>query len=54
MTELPTTNGTQFCEVGHQAFIDLINQRFRVPGDLVATGQNIYHFVRNDIKYEDY
>ena len=47
MTELPTKNGTQFCEVGHQAFIDLINSRFKVPGDLVGTARNIYHFVRD-------
>ena len=54
MSELPTTNETQFCEVGHQAFKDLINTRFNVPGDLVSTAKNIYHFVRNEIKYEDY
>ena len=54
MTELPTTNGTQFCEVGHQVFKDLIERNFRVNGDLVATARNIYHFVRDEIKYEDY
>ena len=54
MSELPTTNETQFCEVGHQAFKDLINTRFNVPGDLVSTAKNIYHFVRDEIKYEDY
>ena len=54
MSELPTTNETQFCEVGHQAFRDLINTRFNVPGDLVSTAKNIYHFVRDEIKYEDY
>ena len=54
MTELPTKNGTQFCEVGHQEFIDLINSRFKVPGDLVATASNIYHFVRDEIEYDDY
>ena len=54
MTELPTKNGTQYCEVGHQVFRDLINSRFKVPGDLVSTASNIYHFVRDEIKYEDY
>ena len=42
MTELPTTNGTQFCEVGHSDFIEL-NKGFTVPGDLVSTARNIYH-----------
>ena len=54
MTELPTTNETQFCEVGHQTFRDLINSQFAVPGDLVATARNIYHYVRDNISYEDY
>ena len=54
MTELPTKNGTQFCEVGHQDFINLINRNFAVPGDLVATAKNIYHFVRDNIRYENY
>ena len=54
MTELPTKNGTQYYEVGHQVFRDLINSRFKVPGDLVSTASNIYHFVRDEIKYEDY
>ena len=52
--ELPTTNETQFCEVGHQAFKDLINSQFAVPGDLVATARNIYLYVRDNISYEDY
>ena len=54
MIELPTTNGTQFCEVGHQAFRDLINSQLAFPGDLVATARNIYQFVRDNISYEDY
>ena len=54
MIELPTKDGTKFCEVGHSDFQRLINENFNVPGDLVATARNIYYFVRNNIKYEDY
>ena len=54
MTELPTTQGTQFCEVGHSTFQDLVEHNFRVPGDLVTTAKNIYYYVRNNIAYEDY
>ena len=53
MTELPTTGGTQFCEVGHHEFQQLVNS-LKVPGDLVATAKKIYYFVRNNIGYEDY
>ena len=38
MTELPTTGGTQFCEVGHHEFQQLVNS-LKVPGDLVATAK---------------
>ena len=54
MTELPTIGGTQFCEVGHSDFQRLINEKFNVPWDLVATAKNIYYYVRKNIKYEDY
>ena len=53
MTELPTTGGTQFCEVGHHEFQQLVNS-LKVPGDLVATARNIFYFVRDNIRYEDY
>ncbi len=43
MTELPTKEGTQFCEVGHSTFTDLIEKNFRVQRDLVATASNIYY-----------
>ena len=49
-----TKEETQFCEVGHQEFKDLIDRNFKVPGDLVATASNIYHFVRDNISYENY
>ena len=54
MTELPTTEETQFCEVGHSTFQDLIEKNFSVQGVLVATARNIYYYVRNNIAYEDY
>ena len=41
MIELPTKDGTKFCEVGHSDFQRLINENFNVPGDLVATARNI-------------
>ena len=53
MSELPTVNETQFCEVGHPEFQQKVAQ-FRVPGDLVATAKNIYYYVRNNISYQDY
>ena len=53
-TELPNTDGTQFCEVGHSTFKILVNNNFAVPGDLVATARNIFLFVRDKIIYEDY
>ena len=53
-SELPTTGETQFCEVGHSTFRELVNNNFAVPGDLVATAKNIFHYVRDNIRYEDY
>ena len=53
-TELPTTGGTKFCEVGHSTFQELVNNKFAVPGDLVATARNIFHYVRDNKRYEDY
>ena len=53
MSELPTISGTQFCEVGHYEFQQLVKQ-FAVYGDLVATARNIYYYVRDNIRYEDY
>ena len=53
MSELPTVNGTQFCEVGYHEFQQKVEQ-FRVPGDLVATAKNIYYYVRNNIGQQDY
>ena len=53
MSELPTVNETQFCEVGHPEFQQIVAQ-FRVPGDLVATAKKIYYYVRNNISYQDY
>ena len=32
MTELPTKGGTQFCEVGHSKFQEMVNKQFAVPG----------------------
>ena len=54
MIELPKKEGTQYCEVGHSTFTNLIEKNFRVQGDLVATASNIYYYVRNNIAYEDY
>ena len=54
MTELPTKGETKYCEVGHSKFQEMVNQQFAVPGDLVATAKNIFYFVRNTIKYQDY
>ena len=54
MTELPTKGETKYCEVGHSKFQEMVNKQFAVPGDLVATAKNIFYFVRNTIKYQDY
>ena len=53
MIELPTTDQTKNCEVNNPTIIGKANE-FAVPGDLVATAEKIYNFVRDNIAYEDY
>ena len=53
MIELPTTDQTINCEVNNLTIIGKANE-FAVPGDLVATAEKIYNFVRDNIAYENY
>ena len=53
MIQLPTTDETKNCEVNNPTIISKANE-FAVPGDLVATAEKIYNFVRNNIAYENY
>ena len=53
MIELPTTDQTKNCEVNNPTIIGKANE-FAVPGDLVATAEKIYNFVRDNIAYENY
>ena len=53
MIELPTTDQTINCEVNNLTIIGKANE-FAVPGDLVATAEKIYYFVRDNIAYENY
>ena len=53
MIELPTTDQTINCEVNNPTIIGKANE-FAVPGDLVATAEKIYNFVRDNIAYENY
>ena len=53
MIELPTTYQTKNCEVNNRTIIGKANE-FAVPGDLVATAEKIYNFVRDNIAYENY
>ena len=53
MIELPTTDQTINCEVNNPTIIGKANE-FAVPGDLVATAEKIYYFVRDNIAYENY
>ena len=53
MIELPTTDQTKNCEVNNPTIIGKANE-FAVPGDLVATAEKIYYFVRDNIAYENY
>ena len=53
MIELPTTDETKNCEVNNPTIISKAN-KFAVPGDLVATAEKIYNFVRDNIAYENY
>ena len=48
MIELPTTDQTKNCEVNNPTIIGKANE-FAVPGDLVATAEKIYNFVRDNI-----
>ena len=48
-----TKKETKYCEVGNKKFKEL-NKSFQVERDLVATARNIYYYVRDNIKYEDY
>ena len=53
MIQLPTTDQTKNCEVNNPTIIGKANE-FAVPGDLVATAEKIYNFVRDNIAYENY
>ena len=53
MIELPTTDQTINCEVNNPTIIGKANE-FAVQGDLVATAEKIYNFVRDNIAYENY
>ncbi len=48
-----TLEETQFVEVNHHLLQEKANQ-CAVYGDLVATAKNLYHFVRDNIRYQDY
>ena len=48
-----TLEETQFVEVNHHLLQEKVNQN-AVPGDLVATVRNLFHFVRDNIGYQDY
>ena len=48
-----TLEETQFVEVNHHLLQEKVNQ-YAVPGDLVATARNLFHFVRDNIGYQDY
>jgi len=51
--ELPITGESQFCEVNNGE-IQEFAKKFVVPGDLISTAKNIYNWVRDNIKYQDY
>ena len=53
MIELPTKDQAKNCEVNNPTIIGKANE-FAVPGDLVATAEKIYYFVRDNIAYENY